>query len=119
MKIYNFDLLGVAAVWPHLLRPGEPVQVAIVDPVFGPEAATPADYIDHDWIADPWSEGCYVGLPAPGALTELGRALRTPHGRVHWAGTETATAWIGYIEGALPSGEAAAQEVALALQADR
>lgn len=86
---------------------------------FGPAAATPVDYIDHDWIADPWSEGCYVGLPAPGALTELGRALRAPHGRVHWAGTETATAWTGYIEGALASGEAAAQEVALALQAER
>lgn len=86
---------------------------------FGPEAATPADYIDHDWIADPWSEGCYVGLPAPGALTELGRSLRAPHGRVHWAGTETAAAWIGYIEGALLSGEAAAEEVALALQGER
>lgn len=86
---------------------------------FGPEAATPADYVDHDWIADPWSEGCYVGLPAPGALTELGRALRQPHGRVHWAGTETAAAWIGYIEGALQSGEDAAREVALALQAER
>jgi monoamine oxidase len=86
---------------------------------FGPEAAHPVDYVDHDWIADPWSEGCYVGLPAPGALTELGHALRAPHGRVHWAGTETATAWIGYIEGALLSGEAAAQEVALALQGER
>lgn len=86
---------------------------------FGPDAANPVDYIDHDWIADPWSEGCYVGLPAPGALTELGRALRVPHGRVHFAGTETAAAWIGYIEGALQSGEDAAREVALALQAER
>lgn len=86
---------------------------------FGPEAAEPVDYIDHDWIADPWSEGCYVGLPAPGVLTELGRALRAPHGRVHFAGTETAAAWTGYIEGALLSGEVVAQEVALALQAER
>lgn len=85
---------------------------------FGPAAATPVDYIDHDWIADPWSEGCYVGLPAPGALTELGRALRARHGRVHFAGTETAEAWTGYIEGALQSGEYVAQEVALALQAE-
>jgi monoamine oxidase len=86
---------------------------------FGPEAAEPVDYIDHDWIADPWSEGCYVGLPAPGALTELGRALRMPHGRVHYAGTETAEAWIGYIEGAIASGEHAAQEVAAALLRER
>lgn len=40
VALYNFDLLGVAAVWPHLVRPAEPVRVAIVDPVFGPEAAT-------------------------------------------------------------------------------
>jgi hypothetical protein len=40
VALYNFDLLGVAAVWPHLVRPGEPVRVGIVDPVFGPEAAT-------------------------------------------------------------------------------
>lgn len=86
---------------------------------FGPEAATPVDYVDHDWIADPWSEGCYVGLPAPGVLTGLGRALRAAHGRVHFAGTECAPAWTGYIEGALASGEAAAQEVALALQGER
>lgn len=86
---------------------------------FGPRAAMPLDYVDHDWISDPWSEGCYVGLPAPGALTGLGRALRQPHGRLHWAGTETAPAWTGYIEGALASGEAAAQEVALALQGER
>lgn len=85
---------------------------------FGPEAAHPLDYTDYDWIADPWSAGCYLGLPEPGALTELGPALRRPHGRVHWAGTETAEAWIGYIEGALRSGERAAREVVEALRAD-
>lgn len=78
---------------------------------FGPEAAQPIDYLDHDWIADPWSEGCYLGLPMPGALTELGSALREAHGRVHWAGTETSERWTGYIEGALCSGERVAQEV--------
>ena len=82
---------------------------------FGPEAAHPVDYTDHDWIADPWSEGCYVGLPSPSTLTELGHALRAPHGRVHFAGTETAEAWTGYIEGAIASGERVAIEVADAL----
>jgi monoamine oxidase len=78
---------------------------------FGSEAAHPVDYLDHDWITDAWSEGCYVGLPTPGTLTKLGTALREPHGRVHWAGTETAEAWVGYIEGALCSGERVAREV--------
>lgn len=82
---------------------------------FGPQGNAPTGYVDHDWITDPWSEGCYVGLPSPGALTELGRSLSTPHGLVHYAGTETAREWIGYIEGAIESGERAALEVGRAL----
>ncbi|MER7355969.1 FAD-dependent oxidoreductase [Nonomuraea dietziae] len=35
-------------------------------------------------------------------------ALRSPVGRIHWAGAETATGWYGYIEGAIRSGETAA-----------
>jgi monoamine oxidase len=48
---------------------------------------------------------------APGVLLDYGRALRDPVGRVHWAGTETATRWPGYIDGAVESGERAAREV--------
>jgi monoamine oxidase len=48
---------------------------------------------------------------APGVLTTVGHLIREPHGRVHWAGTETATVWSGYVEGALESGERAAAEV--------
>ena len=66
---------------------------------------------DLDWIAEPWSTGCYVGLPRPGTLTAIGEALRTPCGRVHWAGTETAVEGCGYIDGAVESGERAATEL--------
>lgn len=37
--------------------------------------------------------------------------LRKPIGRLHFAGTETATEWFGYMDGALQSGERAAAEV--------
>jgi monoamine oxidase len=30
---------------------------------------------------------------------------------VHWAGTETASAWAGYMDGAIESGQRAAAEV--------
>ena len=82
---------------------------------FGPEAAQPLDYVDYDWTIDAYSHGCYVGVPSPGTLTRVGPALRQPTGRIHWAGTETATEWTGYIEGALQSGERAASEVDAAL----
>jgi monoamine oxidase len=51
----------------------------------------------------------------PGALSRYGPALRAPVGRVHWAGSETAREWFGYMEGALESGERAAREVIDAL----
>jgi monoamine oxidase len=37
--------------------------------------------------------------------------LREPVGNLHFAGTETAGDWKGYMEGAVRSGERAAKEV--------
>ena len=56
--------------------------------------------------------GCYSGAFGPSGWTDFGPALREPVGRIHWAGTETATVWNGYIDGAITSGERAAAEVA-------
>lgn len=78
---------------------------------FGPEALKPVRYLDHSFMNEEWSRGCYAGLMGPGVWTSLGSALRQPVGRIHWAGTETATIWNGYIEGAIRSGERVAQEV--------
>jgi monoamine oxidase len=79
--------------------------------IFGDEATRCSAYVDHDWTADPWSAGCYVGLMGPGVMTRLGPTLREPCGRLHFAGTETATKWAGYLEGAIEAGERAAGEV--------
>lgn len=81
-----------------------------IDRAFG-TAPAPLAYVDKDWAADPWSAGCYVGVAPPGLLTRVGEALRRPCGRVHFAGTETATRWAGYLDGAIESGERAAAEV--------
>lgn len=78
---------------------------------FGPAAREPIDYVEKNWLVEPWSRGCYVGLMPPRVLTEVGRALREPAGRIHFAGTETATEYCGYIEGAIRSGERAAAEL--------
>jgi monoamine oxidase len=32
-------------------------------------------------------------------------------GPIHWAGAETATEWAGYMEGAVQSGQRAAEEI--------
>jgi monoamine oxidase len=78
---------------------------------WGADAGHPIDYEDQDWPSDPWSRGCYMAAPGPGILSSVGEALRVPHGRVHWAGTETSDRWAGYIDGAVRSGERAAAEV--------
>lgn len=79
---------------------------------FGPIAAQPVAYHDHDWTADAWSRGGYGAVPAPGVLSQFGPVLTAPVGRIFWAGTETASVWRNYMEGALASGERAAAEVA-------
>ena len=43
------------------------------------------------------------------------REIRRPHGRLYFAGTETATRWSGYMDGAVEAGERAAREVLHAL----
>jgi monoamine oxidase len=78
---------------------------------WGADAAKPIEYEDQDWPSDPWSRGCYMASPGPGILSGVGAAIRVPHGRAHWAGTETADRWAGYIDGAVRSGERAAGEV--------
>jgi monoamine oxidase len=84
---------------------------------FGPEAARPVDYTEQRWSAEPYTRGGPVACLGPGVLTGCGPSLRAPVGPIHWAGTETAQVWSGYIEGALESGDRAAAEVAAALGA--
>lgn len=78
---------------------------------FGPQAAKPLAYIEQDWTLEPFVGGAYAAWMPPGLWSSAGDALRRPHGRVHWAGTETATRWAGFFDGAVRSGEAAAERV--------
>jgi monoamine oxidase len=78
---------------------------------YGPEAHDAVDYFEAKWSLEQWTRGCPVGIAQTGTLTELGSALREPVGRIHWAGTETANYWNGYMDGAIRAGERAAKEV--------
>ncbi|MEO6858467.1 MAG: flavin monoamine oxidase family protein [Solirubrobacteraceae bacterium] len=83
--------------------------------LFGSAAAHPRQLIEHNWSEEIWTRGCYAGYLGPGVWSDFGAALRTPVGRVHWAGTETAEVFTGYMDGAVRSGERAAREVRPAL----
>jgi monoamine oxidase len=77
---------------------------------FGSAAGAPKRYFDQVWDREIYTGGCPVGVMPPGVMTEYGSALRAAVGRIHWAGTETATVWTGYMDGAVQSGERAATE---------
>lgn len=83
---------------------------------FGEQARTPSEYFDISWDRDPWSRGCPVCFTPPGVLLGFGEALRRPEGRVHFATTETATVWNGYMDGAVQAGQDVAREVAATLR---
>jgi monoamine oxidase len=82
---------------------------------FGSQAMNPIAYFDTNWSDEVWTRGCPVGIPSLGTLLAYGPLIRQPVGRIHWAGTETSTYWNGYMDGAVRSGERAAQEVLAAL----
>jgi monoamine oxidase len=66
----------------------------------------------HQWARDTWSQGAFVAY-APGQMTALVPELARPEDRVYFAGEHTSS-WMGWMEGALESGERAAREVVLA-----
>jgi monoamine oxidase len=77
----------------------------------GPKARTAVEVRQLDWTSAQWTRGGMITLYAPGVLTQFGKTIREPAGRIHWAGTETATVRHGTIDGAIRSGERAAAEV--------
>ena len=72
-------------------------------------------WVDH-WSLDPWVEGAYAAF-LPGQYTRFYGYAGRPQAGIHFAGEHTATAYQGYLEGAVESGERAATEVFSAIAA--
>jgi monoamine oxidase len=87
--------------------------------LFGDRARRPLEVHEKNWADDPWARGCYNGLAGTGALTAFGHAMRTPVGRLHWAGSETGVHANGSMGGAVDAGERCAREVLDQLQLER
>lgn len=84
--------------------------------LYGDRQAVEINFVDmlqYDWSEDEWAGyGCPCASLTPGLLETAGpEALREPAGNLHFAGTETAGDWKGYMEGAVRSGDRAAKEV--------
>lgn len=73
--------------------------------LFGPKVQSEfVAYAEHP-MAGP------AGVLGPNILTTVGSALRRPVGNIHWAASESAIDWCGYMDGAIQSGIRAATEV--------
>ncbi|MDP1776665.1 MAG: FAD-dependent oxidoreductase, partial [Moraxellaceae bacterium] len=78
---------------------------------FGELALGPIEYVDKDWRAQSWVRGCYAALMGPGVWTKHGAVRNKRIGPIHFAGTEAATQWYGYMEGGLQAAESAVQAI--------
>lgn len=68
----------------------------------------------HDWADDEFSQGTWM-MTRPGQLTHNAPEMRKPHGRLHFAGSDIAPIFLGWIEGAIESGALAARAVTTTL----
>lgn len=78
---------------------------------FGPQAENVTSCVFQRWDLEEFSRGGPVAYAPPGLLTQYGPALKTSVGGIHFAGTETAEFWTGYMDGAVRSGERVAKEI--------
>jgi monoamine oxidase len=74
------------------------------------------DTLTYDWHLDPYSLGTWCVLKK-GMMTEYLQDLQEPQGSIHFAGGDIASAWRGFIDGAIASGSQVAHRVAQELGA--
>lgn len=93
----------------------EKALVQQIGKLFGAETEAATGFVDlvtYEWVNDEFSGwGCPCIALTPGVLDTVGGAVSEPTGNLHFAGTETAVRWRGYMEGAIESGERAGAEV--------
>ncbi|KAF2073578.1 hypothetical protein CYY_005127 [Polysphondylium violaceum] len=72
----------------------------------------PSEYIECDWSKEEFSKGGYsIVIPNKTSFLDYKDSLFKFIGRMHFAGSETAKDWVGYIDGAVGSAERVANEV--------
>jgi len=92
----------------------EEVKAAVLEDFvryFGQDAGNVTEFVLQRWDNEEFFRGAPVAFGPPKVLTNYGPALRQPVDGIHFAGTETAEYWTGYMDGAIRSGERVAKEI--------
>ena len=82
---------------------------------FGERARHPRRYLELVWAAEPFTRGAYGSYSPPGVITSIGHVAGRAVDGVHFAASELTPKWVGYMDGAIRSGEHAADEILTAL----
>ena len=85
----------------------EAVQLALRDYVPDVELI---ETFSYDWNRDPFARGTWC-MYRPGVLTRDLVELQRSEGHVHFAGSDIANGWRGFVDGAIESGARVAQQV--------
>ncbi|KAK7112510.1 probable flavin-containing monoamine oxidase A isoform X2 [Littorina saxatilis] len=83
----------------------------LLEDVVGPGVRNVVDFRQRDWSKEPYNGGCFLKSLMPGTTKYFNNVLRESVDRIHFSGTETATVWCGFMNGAIQSGYRAAAEV--------
>jgi putrescine oxidase len=79
--------------------------------LFGPEARNAVEVIEVNWSAEEWTRGAYAATFEIGGLSRFGADLRSPLGPFQFACSDIAGVGNMHMEGAIRSGQAAAEAI--------
>jgi monoamine oxidase len=101
---------GASAATQELLTSGGAAELASRLDFFGIGGARLLAAQSVSWEADLWARGAYAVFDSsfPPAARRL---LKMPFGRIFFAGEHTSAKWQGYMNGAIASGQRAAEEI--------
>jgi len=105
---------GASAATRMLLKSGGPTELVRTLRFFGIGRARLIAAETVHWQDDPWARGGYAVFD-PSFPPASRRLLALPAGRIFFAGEHTNAKWQGYMNGAVASGQRAAEEIAAAL----
>ncbi len=115
----------ILSILPHKIGKKSSILVAFTNPVFPMEITKEnielflkkfnpkvkvLDFKFHDWTNDLHTQGTWCTFK-PLQMTKYLAAAQLPEGNIHFAGSDIALGWRGFIDGAIESGIRVAREV--------
>ena len=83
----------------------------VIEPILGPGVRNPVTVVQTNWTDHPWVGGGYATWPKPWDTADPWAPMRVSHDGLHFTGAELASAYPGFIEGAIRAGHETAARI--------